>query len=40
MFKFIELMQSNNVNVLKKLAKYVIQAFELRNTLINRIDIN
>ena len=40
MFKFIELMQSNNVNVLGKLAKYVIQAFELRNTLTNRIDIN
>ena len=40
MFKFIELMQSNNVNVLRKLAKYIIQAFELRNTLTNRIDIN
>ena len=39
MYKFIELMQSNNENVLRKLAKYVIQAFELSNKLIDRIDI-
>ena len=36
MYKFLQLMQSDNVNVLRKLAKYAIQAFEMRNSSINR----
>lgn len=39
MFKFIQLMKSNDINILRKLAKYIIQAFELPNRLIKRINM-
>lgn len=38
MFKFIELLQSNNVNILKNLARFTLQAFEIRTSLYNSRD--
>lgn len=41
MFKFVQLLQSENVNMLKKnLARNIIQAFEIRTSLYNSTTPN
>lgn len=37
MYKFIDLMKSNNVNILRNLCKFISEAFLLRNSVINQI---
>ena len=37
-FKFVELMRSENKTILRNLSKFIVQAFDLRNSLINNIS--